>query len=73
MALDIIYTKNYILQIANLKIKPGDTVMTLANPDSLPYRVNHWFTIKCLHPQRRVVVAHTPRDGTPELDGVPLI
>jgi len=73
MSLDIIYTKNYILQVSNQKIKPGDTVMTTANIESLPYKVMHPQTIKHLHSQRRVVIAHTPKNGYPELDGVPLI
>jgi hypothetical protein len=69
----IIRTRNYVLKISNQEIKPGDTVMTLANPDSIPYQVRHWFTIKCLHPQRRVVLAHKPINGAQPLDDVPLM
>jgi hypothetical protein len=71
--MDIIETKHYILHVVDRKIKPGDTVITMANTDSIPYKVRHRATIKDLHSQRRVVIAHTPLNDSPPLAGVPFI
>lgn len=70
--LEIVYSKKYIYQVRK-KIVPGDLIMNMARPDDIPYRVRHKFTIKDLGPHRRAIVAHTPIDDAPPLEGVPLM